>query len=377
MDAVAKISGISQASRSEMRNVLVKISASPAAVDFWTLSRMFSMAEVDALESVKSWALELLSTNKSKFLGASFALARLHARLGLTPVPSLSVPVNPGFAVDLLHTADVNDSRLPDLLNFPNRHVQRVAASLIARHSNREAIDEILKSKIHESGRVQLLSQSLDEERPVRFYFSFLRDMMKHPSATEEAQKSLAALMRNHPASFHCLNCLELVEQEFEKGSLVPEFFDACLRCYGLFAIRRFEASLVLKIVATGNPDMIEPLVSVLGNMSVQTQFSVQQTLVDLSQKRPLDGIIHVLTAKAIIASAPAVSPSTGRFMDVANRSPESRAVKNLLRGVLEPSGAAPLCKLLAVVVVDEKDKRTAEAQACPEYSAVEVQVGE
>ena len=384
MDELGKISGISQASRSEIRNVLVKISASPSSADFWLLSRLFAVAEPDDLESVKSWALELLTTNKSQYLGANFALARLHRHLSEPLKESLYLPTNPGFAVDLLAAGDTDDQRITELLEYPNSHVQKVAASLIARHHSKDAIESLLKgasakTDVQKCGMVQLLNQCLDEERPVRFYVGLLGPILlseDFPAAAHEAQHLLAVLMRENQAAFHGLDCLKFVEHQLARGALVPEFLDACLRCYGLFAVRRIESGVIPKLLATENVELIKPVVCYLGYTSVQTQFQVQQALVEMCQRRPLDGDLHELAANAILSSAPAVSPVTGKFMEVVRRSPRSRAIANLLRNLLEPAGTAPLHKLSAVVVVADEDKRSIESQVAPDYACTEVQVG-
>ena len=207
MDELGKISGISQASRSEIRNVLVKISASPSSADFWVLSRLFAVAEPDDLESVKSWALELLTAHKSQYLGANFALARLHRRLSDPLKEPLYLPTNPGFAVDLLASGDTNDQRITELLEYPNSHVQKVAASLIARHNSKDAIESLLKgasakTDVQKCGMVQLLNQCLDEERPVRFYVGLLGPILlseDFPAAAHDAPFGQCAEIQTEP----------------------------------------------------------------------------------------------------------------------------------------------------------------------------------
>jgi hypothetical protein len=189
----------------------------------------------------------------------------------------------------------------------------------------------------------------------------------------------LRKLLSSNPTTFHSVNLVEAAAIQFTRRRLHPAFFDGVLRTYGLFAIRRFCFGVLPQFIETfdgGGRIYIASLVPYLAYFPADLQIKLHSFLVSRCECRRFDSKLFELTATAILASAPTVSPLCGRFLNAAAKSVCNGYVYAALRALLEPMGPPPQQSLSGMIVLPEDSKQTAETQVVPEHHCADMQTG-
>ena len=82
-DFLNQIMSITHPTKSEIKDVLVKLYADPVPTDyFWILSRQIRFASLSDLQALSKTITEVLQANHLKCLSASFAAANYSQRIG-------------------------------------------------------------------------------------------------------------------------------------------------------------------------------------------------------------------------------------------------------------------------------------------------------
>jgi hypothetical protein len=148
--------------------------------------------------------------------------------------------------------------------------------------------------------------------------------------------------MESDPTAFHPFNMFDVIAFQLHKDRLEPLFWRAVLQCYGLWAVRslgtKFLPVLIERFDTTGRA-LIEEWVPYLMHFPGPAQYRLHEELVGKCENRRFDGDLLSMTARAIVASAPCVSPSLGPFLEIAKRSVRKAYIFTLLRPLLDPKG--------------------------------------
>jgi hypothetical protein len=360
---------------------------------------MLALATDDDLSRLRPSLLDLLDTHQHRSLGASFAMLHLLDRMPDLTFSSLSVPLNPYIAAAYLSTAAPVSLGLAPfwrLLDFPNVNVQRLAGRILSRHisdrgnlarqifatlvgGDSPLFDGIpcVNEDLRCAGLIEMLHSLCDVEVPAAEYFDALAAVMRRSDRRHAAIAAQLLLARLLGPEFHCFDVVGIAEVQAERQRLEPAFAEAVLRVFGLCGVRRLalkQLPLFIEKFDDGGRPLVAVVVPYLRYFPVQAQFKLHDFLVGPGERRRVDSELFELTVSAIRESAPAVSPSLGRFLEAARRSSRRAFVLAVLRPLLEPVGPAPKTPLSGLILLPAESKAAAETQASPECVGTAVQ---
>jgi hypothetical protein len=227
------------------------------------------------------------------------------------------------------------------------------------------------------AGMIGMLHSMCDVEVSAVGYFGALAAVLRSeglPMAGVAAQLLFARILG--PA-FHGLDVIGLAQLQADRGCLQAPFAEAVLRVFGIAAVRRLVVKYLRQFMETfddGGRPVVAVVVPYLRFCPVHTQIELHAFLVGQCERRRFDSELFELTAAAIRESAPAVSPSLGRFLEISRKSVTRAAVLAALRPLLVPAGPPPQQQLSGMLVLPDELKTTAESQMTPECRAEAVQ---
>jgi hypothetical protein len=183
--------------------------------------------------------------------------------------------------------------------------------------------------------------------------------------------------MENEPTAFHGYSFFDVIETQLSMDRLDPLFLRAVLDCYGLCVVRKIGLTILPVLMErfdTTGRALIAELVFYLMHFPAQAQYKLHEHLVAKCEAKRFDGELLDLTARAIVASAPCVSPSFGPFLEIAKRSVRKAYVFALVRPLLDPKGPAPRTPISDVIHLADEDKVDVGVQETPDYAVAETQ---
>jgi hypothetical protein len=400
-DSLSSLSSITSISRYEIKEILVKLVAQPTSSSFWLLSRMLTLATPNDLTVLLPSLLDVLNSHQHHYLGASFSMLHLFDRLPNLDRSSLSIPLNPLIAAPYLTALNVpihlNLTPFWGLIEFPNVKIQRLigriiscqipdrqilAEQIFAALSKRETVlfDEfpIRNEDLRFAGLIEMLHSLFDLELSASGYFEALKLILisqKYPQAAIAAQFLFARILG---PEFHPFDIVGIAEKQAEWQRLEPCFAEAVLRVFGLSAVRRLALKYLPRFIESfderrGRP-LIKEVLPYLRYFPAHVQFELHEFLVGECEKKRFDSELFEMTANAMRESAPAVSPSLGKFLEIARKSLRWAYVYAVVRPLLAPMGPPQRQTLSGMVILPEESKVTVGVQEKPIRTEEEVQ---
>lgn len=408
-DFLNQIMSITHPTKSEIKDVLVKLYADPVPTDyFWILSRQIRFASLSDLQALSKTITEVLQANHLKCLSASFAAANYSQRMNFS-FSEIGMPLNPEIAPYLVQAyppdyVEINIDFLLRYLDYPSSKIRKSAAFAIVNHctdkkklyesalaalSKSETIQPLsfpfpLKSEdIRNAGIFTLCRFLSDEEVPISLIIDAVRPTLLSDSlkvSSIEAQLFLSSLLVSNPTAFHKYDIIfEFVQKLFDAGLLEPEFLSAVMQSYGLWAVKKVGIQILPLLIDQFDDvgyKLIPCIIPFLICFPHKMQMNLQEFLVNKCETRPFDSELIEMTTFSITAVAPAVSPFCGKFIEIAKHTIRAGYVATILKPLLEPNGPPPPHEVNLVIALDEEDKHDVDVQVTPSYESVETQIG-
>lgn len=408
-DFLNQIISITHPTKSEIKDVLVKLYADPIPSDyFWILSRQIRFASLSDLQTLDKTITEILQANHLKFLSASFAVANYSQRMNVS-FSEIGLPSNIEDATYLaqIYSPDcvkISMDILLRYLDYPSNKIRKSAAfaiincctdrgklyiSALAALSKSETIEPLtfpfpIKSEdIRNAGIFTLCRFLLDEEAPTSLILEAVSPTLlsnNWKASSIEAQLFLSTLLLSNPTAFHKYDTIfEFIQVQYDANLLQPEFLSAVMQTYGTWAVKKIGIQLLPKLIDQFDDNgriLIPSIIPFLIIFPRKLQLDLQQFLVDRCKTKPFDADLIEMTTSSITAIAPTVSPFCGEFMEIAKHTIKAGYVATNLKPLLEPNGPPPPHEVNLVIVLDEEDKHDAGVQMTPSYESVETQVG-
>lgn len=408
-DFLNQIISITHPTKSDIKDVLVKLYADPIPIDyFWVLSRQIRFASLSDLQSLHKTITEILQYNHIKYLSASFAAANYSQRTGFS-FPDIGIPLNPEIATSLIrvyppNNLEIDMDTLLRFLDFPSYKIRKSAAfaivnccsdkeqlyaSALAALSKSETIQPlafpfpIKNEDIRNAGIFTLCRFLADEEAPLSLILDAVRPTLlsnQYQQSAIEAQLFISTLIFSNPIIFHNIDLIfEFIQIQFDAGYLQPELLSSTMQAYGLYAVKKIGIQLLPKLIEQFDEigrELIPSIIPFLSCFPRNLQMSLHQFLVEICETKPFDAELIEMTTHSITAIAPTISPYCGKFMEIAKHTVRAGYVATNLKPLLEPNGPPPPHEVNLVIALDEEDKHDIDVQVNPSYESVETQVG-
>lgn len=371
---------------------------------------MIRLAPIEVLETYKKDLTELLVPLQRKYLAAAFASAHLINRvsdLDIEIIKKFPIPGNPVVCIHLLQLISSSKSQIPlyfllKFLDYPNSKIQTVAAAAIKRNAQDRQIilEQTFNTLLNKKKSHQLVFQSPPKDENIRnrgliilcetlcdsvassdLYYKALKPILMYcieKDVSVAAQKLLTKLIYEFPEAFHSQDLFILIESCFNNDLLIPEFLDAFVTSFGLFAAKKCTKSLLPKILSDlstfHNIQLLHALIPYLRYLESAVQFNIHKLLIEQCDNQRFNAKLFNITFEAIIASSPIVSPYVSTFLNIA--SGQSSATEQILKlkPLLEPNGPPPPHQINTIVKVDKEDMCDTYAQTCPDVQSQSVQ---
>lgn len=393
-DFITEYDTISSATRTQIKDLAIKLSVKPSPDLFWILSRYITFATINDLSALTNTIIELLKEHCNTFLGACFAAAHFINRMSTEKkeecqnlCSSLQIPTCPIHArqiINLLTVDGMNFSNFTTIIGNPDICVQKAVASAIAQTcDNPEILLEKYLSDIENEtnfnrrrGLIILCNELSYVEMPAEIYIQKIVPLINTQgksvaelSSIYEAQNFLARLITSNPSTFHGIDFVTGIKLQYESNNLSPDFLSSYIRAFGRSAIKSLSNEIlpeILKKLPKTGKQLIKIFAPYVQHFNSEKKNLFFSTMVDLCIHNRFDVELFDITAQAFAALSPVIPSQIGLFLNAIEKSPISQRFYSILGPVLQPRSPAPPQKLSTVTVVLPEDKHEIEVQCVP-----------
>ena len=409
------MSQITSPTREAIKETVNSLNKSPSSAQFWKLSRIIRFANPSDVKANIDQIAKLVMNNRNRFLGAIFANAHLLRVSHFMSYPdSYKWCRNFVFSDNVIYNAHIyniaslstySNSLSPkyELLDSYNAKVQKIGAAAIARHAKTPAnlLRRVLASMskmppndveplnlpepeniiVRHRGLVILASFLSSYPVGLSEYLNpLLPILMRIPESEHEKsldieiQLLLAKLMMANPTAMHNSKIFEAAIVQVKSNNMTPEFLEALVISFGLFAFKKFIISLIplwIDNLRGQGFEFIKIIAPYSKFFETELQLQIQLSLIEFCEKNRFNKEAFLVTTTVMMCSHPTISPYIGRFIEAVQNSVCRRLILSKLKPVLEPKIQPIMHPMKDLMKIKELEKKDEFTQVSPTVKSI------